>query len=1494
VVDENTAVGAVILTISLDDRDLEQAGKVILDIVNSTVSWIMLNKTSGRLYVKNSPDFEENKSLGWILLEAKDQGVPPLTSRLNLTIQLRDVNEFKPMFNSTSYSKTINTILPSGETLVAVKATDQDGSGNVVTYSLKVNPSGLFAVNSTSGAIRSVAFVPEGRYTLTVTATDSGKPHQMSSVQVAITVLLSTVNAPQFTKQSYRIILVDGILAGSQVTQVTAIDLDNSVSLPVTYSLCCSPDFIVNSSSGEIQTNTTLNYTQKSRYSLILKASYHSSSDHLSSNTTVLILIAPSEASLHKPFHCAEPIADWVNTCSSDSMLSIKPDVVNVVRGINIQWDDWSTLSGGIDSFTYSIYMLMNASNSDLQYSPIPVFRHRSTQAGTQTLYTSFLNGGVYAVVLQVTNGNQSAWARRFMLIGHESKLLQVSTKPILFESAVFDGRVKWLTFNTGVSVSWYGHFGNSLFIKKPWLMNQVRKDPNIPDGYDQLIGHRPHDGKRTINGVIKFQLMFQIIGQRPEGAIRNAVEWPLGSPLNQNATIHTQLYSGDNVTVWITATDVFNNQFTDGSNLYVDLTAPALTNLNLIVMPGPLLQDFTGKPLSNNSPQAVFLHLSVEDCDSGVDYFEWKLGNNNSLSHYGFQTKMVENNGMNESHDCECLVLGECYQVRHVFQISEQVHELTAHNSNYRYSVLVVNHAGLNETHSGTGRTDWQFQEIDWTLSITSSTSLVAHWSNVTSGMTMAVEVCDAEVNVTDCQRMTEQPVYLSQARVSSLKKYRLYAAQLQLLDDLGAVVTLSPIKLNRTLQDSPDASPQNVHAIAVNSTAVEATWDPPPQDKRNGIILYYVVYVTPIKREVNVSEQQQIITDLIAFTEYNINVAAFTAIGSSPKSTAVKVVTKQSGPAQPPTDVMITSITSRSLTVTWMPPPISFQNGLITGYDVMAARVGVNETLVRPLVVYTNGALKTLTGLIPYTNYSVSVRAINIAGKSEYSIAVNGETLEDRPGTPVIKEAMGQSTSGIRVLWIEPNETNGIILSYQIYLLGAGQSENRGKTYVVVDASERFYVFRKLSSSTTYYIQVRASTIMGFGNWSSNVSATTFTQLPGAPRNLAALATDKNITVMWDPPDNDSSYEYEITYGPVGGKSHKMGNIMGIRKVIMGLKPFTEYNFTIKVEVQDSPSSILLVWTLQSRPSAVKNFRVMPLFNQRSTFASVQLFWQEPEETNGIIGYKVQYTRIITQTTETVIVKPVISPYNRHDFTYVLPYLQGSNMYLFKMMAFNLKENFEGPRQLKNVETYPAVPTAPASVLATAMSRTEIDVIWQPPKHPNGIITRYEILYQPTMAAGNIMFSVQLKGDLVNSLQYTITGLQENTMYIISVVANNDFSSSQLSSQKEQKTLGPGDTQHAHVINVTVEEFAATVSWKLPPLNVFNVTTHYILNVSVYDQQLLKVINKEEIRLYFNSTKHHVTGLKPFTLYTFQIQFPLRSALDSPVVYRRTLVAG
>lgn len=73
-----------------------------------------------------------------------------MSSRLNLTIQLCDVNEFKPQFGNASYSIVIKTTVPLGESLLVVKAVDRDKSGNEVTYSLL---SDLFILNSTSGAI---------------------------------------------------------------------------------------------------------------------------------------------------------------------------------------------------------------------------------------------------------------------------------------------------------------------------------------------------------------------------------------------------------------------------------------------------------------------------------------------------------------------------------------------------------------------------------------------------------------------------------------------------------------------------------------------------------------------------------------------------------------------------------------------------------------------------------------------------------------------------------------------------------------------------------------------------------------------------------------------------------------------------------------------------------------------------------------------------------------------------------------------------------------------------------------------------------------------------------------------------------------------------------------------------------------------------------------------------------------------------------------------
>ena len=86
-------------------------------------------------------------------------------------------------------------------------------------------------------------------------------------------------------------------------------------------------------------------------------------------------------------------------------------------------------------------------------------------------------------------------------------------------------------------------------------------------------------------------------------------------------------------------------------------------------------------------------------------------------------------------------------------------------------------------------------------------------------------------------------------------------------------------------------------------------------------------------------------------------------------------------------------TSVESRSLTVVWGTVPCPDQRGSITGY-----RLRYNN---RTSIVNTTGGesrQRMLTGLTPFTSYSVQVAAVNAGGTGPYSDpALTVETLQD-----------------------------------------------------------------------------------------------------------------------------------------------------------------------------------------------------------------------------------------------------------------------------------------------------------------------------------------------------------------------------------------------------------------------------------------------------------------------------------------------------------------
>ena len=81
---------------------------------------------------------------------------------------------------------------------------------------------------------------------------------------------------------------------------------------------------------------------------------------------------------------------------------------------------------------------------------------------------------------------------------------------------------------------------------------------------------------------------------------------------------------------------------------------------------------------------------------------------------------------------------------------------------------------------------------------------------------------------------------------------------------------------------------------------------WEPPPENKQNGMIIYYKIFCVKKSRsdsEATVVEiknpgaREFILDDLIKWTDYRVWMLAGTSVGDGPKSTPIEVKTDEDG---------------------------------------------------------------------------------------------------------------------------------------------------------------------------------------------------------------------------------------------------------------------------------------------------------------------------------------------------------------------------------------------------------------------------------------------------------------------------------------------------------------------------------------------------------------------------------------------------------------------
>ncbi|XP_030621254.1 protocadherin alpha-C2-like [Chanos chanos] len=202
---ENNAPGALLSSLSAFDPDLHENQYLVYfiiekEIVNTSMSMLFsINPENGNLYALKTFDYEIEKEF-LFHIEARDSGVPPLSSNVSVHIVITDQNDNAPLIVSPwrAHGSVVEEKIPrstdKGTLIAKVIAIDTDSTQNSrITYQFLQNTDAtLFSLDQFNGEIRTMrmfSYRDARHQRLVVIAKDNGEP----ALSATVTIKLSTV-----------------------------------------------------------------------------------------------------------------------------------------------------------------------------------------------------------------------------------------------------------------------------------------------------------------------------------------------------------------------------------------------------------------------------------------------------------------------------------------------------------------------------------------------------------------------------------------------------------------------------------------------------------------------------------------------------------------------------------------------------------------------------------------------------------------------------------------------------------------------------------------------------------------------------------------------------------------------------------------------------------------------------------------------------------------------------------------------------------------------------------------------------------------------------------------------------------------------------------------------------------------------------------------------------------------------------------------------------
>uniref|UniRef100_A0A3Q1GEZ4 Sidekick cell adhesion molecule 1b n=1 Tax=Acanthochromis polyacanthus TaxID=80966 RepID=A0A3Q1GEZ4_9TELE len=628
----------------------------------------------------------------------------------------------------------------------------------------------------------------------------------------------------------------------------------------------------------------------------------------------------------------------------------------------------------------------------------------------------------------------------------------------------------------------------------------------------------------------------------------------------------------------------------------------------------------------------------------------------------------------------------------------------------------------------------------------------------------------------------LSEVDPAVTKVSVGGLTPARTYQFRLCAVNQVGRGQYSTETQRLMLREEAPSAPPKNIVASGRTNQSIMVQWQPPPEPQLNGVLRGYVLRyrlagLPGDYQEKNISSPETnycLLKDLIIWTQYQIQVAAYTGAGLGVYSSPVTEYTLQGVPTAPPQEVEVVAINSTTIRFTWNPPPQQFINGINQGYKLLVwPEQSPEDVTIVTITPDYPGSRHTglVSGLRKFTWYFGSTLCFTTPGDGPRSPPTLLQTHEDTPG-PVRHLSFTEILdTSLKVSWAEPEDKNGIITGYVLrWEVPTVESSHEERS---LSNSTLQYQLTGLTSTTVYALQVAALTAAGQGVvTSSTISTGVPPELPGAPSNLViSNISPRTASIRFHPgPDGKTMFCNEAAWTVVYQKDNQP-DVDTLE--IPNLTPFTQYRFRMQQVniVGSGPMSApsRLIQTLQAAPDThPSNLTLLSATQTSLTFNWKPLPESEYNGSPETVGYQLRVWRTDGQGEDRT--EDVKEGGGSSEAT-----VEGLNPwteYQVQIQAFNSI----GPGPWSHTvaaRTAESVPSgSPVNVSAEAVSSSRILLTWSPlpQAHKNGVILGYKVLYNQKDSED--LPSVQVaEGE--GSVSLLLGGLHKYKVYKLQVLA-------------------------------------------------------------------------------------------------------------------------